>query len=279
MTPLAFVRRPEAEMITRARTFSDELRTRRSVRHFRPDPVPREVLVAAVDAAAQAPSGANKQPWTFVLVHDPDIRRRIREAAEEEERAFYAGRAPERWLNDLQALGVDEHKPFLETAPALLVVFAQRHGASEVEKHYYVAESVGIAVGFLLAALHHAGLATLTHTPSPMGFLGEILGRPKNERPYVLIPVGYPAEGCEVPAIVRKPLSEVLVEIALGERQRCSIRKTWSSPTRTPSTAPTAMSFHSSCSNTGRSTPSNSSAVRSESLDTRVFRISIASSA
>jgi iodotyrosine deiodinase len=139
------------------------------------------------------------------------VKRRIRAAAEEEERAFYGGRAPERWLRDLEPLGTDEHKPFLTTAPALVVVFAQRHGADAEARHYYVAESVGIAVGFLLAALHHAGLATLTHTPSPMAFLGEILGRPANERAYLLVPVGYPAPGCRVPDIARKPLDEVLV--------------------------------------------------------------------
>lgn len=175
------------------------------------EPVPRDVLVRCIHAAATAPSGANKQPWTFVLITDPTCKRRIREAAEQEEREFYGSRAPKRWLDDLAALGTDAEKPFLEIAPALIVVFAQKHGAEADERHYYVSESVGIAVGILLAALQHVGLATLTHTPSPMGFLGEVLGRPANERAYVVIPVGYPADGCQVPDIARKPLSEVLV--------------------------------------------------------------------
>jgi nitroreductase len=187
-------------------------RERRSVRHFSSDPIPLDVVRGCIETAAQAPSGANKQPWTFVLVTDPELKRRIREGAEEEERAFYGGRAPERWLEDLRSLGTDEHKPFLEEAPALVVIFAQRHGASEAERHYYVQESVGIAAGFLILALHEAGFATLTHTPSPMAFLGDILGRPTNERAYLLLPVGFPAPDCEVPDISRKPLSEVLVE-------------------------------------------------------------------
>lgn len=213
MQPLAFNRRPPSEMIARANDFQEQMRTRRTVRDFLPDPVPREVLERAVEAAAQAPSGANKQPWTFVLVTRPQTKQAIRQAAEKEERAFYDGRAPARWLEDLKPFGTTWEKPFLEIAPALIVVFAQRHGSSEDERHYYVNESVGIAVGFLLAALHLAGLATLTHTPSPMNFLGELLGRPKNERAYVLIPVGYPAENCLVPKISRKALSEVLISI------------------------------------------------------------------
>jgi len=212
MKPLEFTRYAEDEQRRRAREFLEELRRRRTVRQFSDRPVPREVLEDCVAAAATAPSGANKQPWTFVLVTDPALKSRIREAAEKEERAFYHGRAPERWLKDLQPFGTDEHKPYLEVAPALIVVFAQKHGPSEAdERHYYVQESVGIAVGFLLAALHHAGLATLTHTPSPMGFLAEVLERPSNERPFVLIPVGYPAEDAQVPDIGKKPLSEVLV--------------------------------------------------------------------
>jgi nitroreductase len=213
MIPLPFVERTAEEMTSRAAAFCEALRARRSVRDFRPDPVPREALLRCIEAAAQAPSGANKQPWTFVLVTRPAIKRAIREAAEKEERAFYEGRAPARWLKDLEALGTDWRKPFLETAPALIVVFAQRYGSNEEERHYYVSESVGIATGFLLAALHLAGLATLTHTPSPMNFLGDILGRPKNERAYLLIPVGYPAPDARVPDIQRKSLDEVLIAI------------------------------------------------------------------
>jgi nitroreductase len=210
---LEFTRLSEAEMRARADALFAELVRRRTVREFSDEPVPLDVVERCIATAAQAPSGANKQPWTFVLVTDPEVKRRIRAAAEEEERAFYGGRAPERWLRDLEPLGTDEHKPFLTTAPALVVVFAQRHGADADERHYYVAESVGIAVGFLLAALHHAGLATLTHTPSPMAFLGEILGRPAHERAYLLVPVGYPAPGCRVPDITRKALDEVLVRV------------------------------------------------------------------
>ncbi len=198
-------------MLERAQRFSAEIKRRRSVRHFSGESVRREVLVHCIEAAATAPSGANKQPWTFVLVTDPALKRRIREAAEKEERTFYGGRAPQRWLDDLASIGTDADKPFLETAPALIAVFAQKHGGEADERHYFVSESVGIAVGFLLVALHHAGLAALTHTPSPMGFLGQVLERPPHERAYVLIPVGYPADGCRVPDLERKPLSAVLV--------------------------------------------------------------------
>jgi nitroreductase len=210
--PLDFERRPPQQMIARSEAFLAEMRRRRTVRHFSAEPVPREALLNCVETAAQAPSGANKQPWTFVVVTDPDVKRRIRAAAEAEEREHYGGRAPESWLRDLEPLGTDEHKPFLEIAPALVVVFAQRHGATRDDQHYYVSESVGIAVGFLLAALHHAGFATLTHTPSPMKFLSEILERPENERPYLLIPVGYPADSCEVPDVRRKEIKDVVVE-------------------------------------------------------------------
>lgn len=198
-------------MVSRAKKLQDELASRRSVRDFSDEAIPLDAVRACIAAAAQAPSGANKQPWTFVLVTDPALKRRIREAAENEERAFYGGRASDDWLEDLAPLNTDANKPFLETAPALIVVFAQRH-ALDGAKHYYVQESVGIACGFLLAALHHAGFATLTHTPSPMGFLGEVLERPDNERAFLLIPVGLPADSCRVPAIERKPLSDVLVE-------------------------------------------------------------------
>jgi iodotyrosine deiodinase len=189
----------------------DRLRTRRSVREFSSDPIPLDVVRNAIACAAQSPSGANKQPWTFVLVTDSELKQRIRDAAEEEERTFYEGRAPESWLEDLEPLGTTWEKHFLEEAPALIVVFSQST-APDGAKHYYVKESVGIACGVLIAALHLAGLATLTHTPSPMGFLAEILGRPENERPYLLLPVGYPAQGCQVPDIGRKSLEQVLVE-------------------------------------------------------------------
>jgi nitroreductase len=212
MKPLEFTRYAEDEQRQRAREFLSEIRRRRTVRQFSDRPIPRDVVEDCIAAAATAPSGAHKQPWTFVLVTDPAVKSKIREAAEKEEREFYGHRAPERWLKDLQPFGTDAHKPFLEVAPALVVVFAQKHGPPETdERHYYVQESVGIAVGFLLAALHHAGFATLTHTPSPMGFLSEVLERPANERAFVLIPVGYPADEAEVPDITRKSLAEVLV--------------------------------------------------------------------
>ena len=198
------------------RALRASLRKRRSVRDFAPDPVPPDIVDTAIEAAATAPSGANRQPWRFVLVRDPEVKRKIREAAEAEEREFYERRAPADWLADLVPLGTDWRKPFLETAPCLVVVFSLDYeperladGTERPHKNYYVQESVGIAVGMLLTALHTAGLATLTHTPSPMGFLRGILGRPKNERPYLLIPVGYPARDARVPDIGRKPLAEV----------------------------------------------------------------------
>jgi iodotyrosine deiodinase len=202
----------DGERIARVRAFADELATRRSVRDFAPDPVPLDAVREAVRAAATAPSGANVQPWRFVVVTDPGARRRIREGAEAEEREFYERRAGEEWLDALAPLGTGADKPFLETAPVLVVVFEVHRGEGE-PRPYYPKESVGIAVGLLLAALHRAGFATLTHTPSPMRFLGEILGRPRNERPFVVVPVGYPAPGARVPAITRKPLAEVLVEV------------------------------------------------------------------
>jgi iodotyrosine deiodinase len=202
----------DAERIARVRAFADELATRRTVRDFAPDPVPLDAVREAVRAAATAPSGANVQPWRFVVVTDPGARRRIREGAEAEEREFYERRAGEEWLDALAPLGTGADKPFLETAPVLVVVFEVHRGEGE-PRPYYPKESVGIAVGLLLAALHRAGFATLTHTPSPMRFLGEILGRPRNERPFVVVPVGYPAPGARVPAITRKPLAEVLVEV------------------------------------------------------------------
>jgi len=214
--PLAFERLTPDESRARVRSLRDLLQRRRSVRDFSPEPVPLDVVDAAIETAGSAPSGANRQPWRFVVVQDGETRRRIREAAEAEEREFYERRATPEWLAELEPLGTDWHKPFLETAPVLIVVFAldwepeaAPDGKERRRKGYYVQESVGIAVGMLLAALHAAGLATLTHTPSPMGFLGRILGRPKNERAYVLLPVGYPAPGATVPDIRRKPLDEI----------------------------------------------------------------------
>ena len=212
--PLEFERLSESEQVGRSRDFLDDVRRRRSVREFSRDSVPYELIENAIAAAGTAPSGAHQQPWTFVVVSDSDVKRQIREAAEEEEQRSYESRMPDEWLEALSALGTDWRKPHIEDAPYVVVVFEQAFGlrpdGSKV-KHYYVKESVGIAVGFLLASLHRAGLAALTHTPSPMGFLREILERPVNERPYVLIPIGYPAEGCVVPDLERKPLDEILV--------------------------------------------------------------------
>jgi iodotyrosine deiodinase len=200
------------------------MRRRRSIRDFSNRRVPRELVVDAIRSAALAPSGANQQPWTFVLIgHAPDLRRRIRDAAEAEERESYEHRMSPEWLAALEPLGTDWRKPHLTDAPWLIVVFEQPYGieiapdgSHRKVKHYYVRESVGIAVGFLLAALTHAGLATLTHTPSPMGFLGRLLGRPTHERPYVVIPVGFPARDATVPRLRRKRLDEILVEIPAG---------------------------------------------------------------
>ena len=199
-------------MRARAAAFYQELRARRSVRSFSPKPVPREAIADAIRAAGTAPSGANLQPWRFVVVGDPATKRRLREAAEAEERAFYGGRAPEEWLAALAPLGTDADKPFLERAPWLIAIFAEKwrqlpNGARRT--NYYVPESVGIATGFLIAALHHAGLATLTHTPSPMGFLQRILERPPSEKPFLLLVVGHPADGAQVPVIAKKPLDAI----------------------------------------------------------------------
>ena len=201
----------DAERERRAAAFADELSLRRSVRDFASTPVSRTVIEHCLRAAGTAPSGANQQPWRFVAVSDPDIKRRIREAAEEEERSFYEHRAPEQWLEALAPLGTDADKPFLETAPWLIAVFYQRFVLDEAgvkHKRYYPHESVGIATGLLIAALHRAGLATLTHTPSPMKFLNEILDRPRNEMPYLLLVAGHPAEDCRVPDIHRLPLED-----------------------------------------------------------------------
>ncbi len=218
--PYAPVRLTAAERATASARFLEVMSHRRSIREFATTPVPRTLVVNAIRAAALAPSGANQQPWTFVLIGDaPDLRARIREAAETEEREAYEHRMSPGWLEALRPLGTDWHKPHLTDAPWLIIAFEQAYGLrveggrSRKVKHYYVRESGGIAVGILLAALTHAGLATLTHTPSPMGFLAEILNRPPNERPYVVIPVGYPAEGATVPEISRKPVAETLVEI------------------------------------------------------------------
>ncbi|OGT58265.1 MAG: nitroreductase [Gammaproteobacteria bacterium RIFCSPHIGHO2_12_FULL_63_22] len=201
-----------AQRLARAMEFATEMATRRTVREFSAQAVSRDVIEACLRAAGTAPSGANQQPWRFVAIGDNGIKRRIREAAEIEEREFYDHRAPAEWRDALAQLGTDADKPFLEIAPWLIAVFYERTGP-EVDGHkpkrYYPHESTGIATGLLIAALHHAGLATLTHTPSPMGFLNEILGRPKNEVPYLLLVVGHPAPDCRVPDIQRKPLEEI----------------------------------------------------------------------
>lgn len=215
MVPLDFERLEPQESLRRAREFARLMGRRRTVRQFSSDPVDPEIIREIVRTAATAPSGAHKQPWTFIVVTDPALKREIREGAEEEERRNYAGRMSEEWLEDLALFRTDAVKEYLEVAPALIVVFARSYGVGpegEKQKHYYVQESVGIACGMLIAAAHNAGLATLTHTPSPMKFLSRILGRPGNERPYLLIPIGYPAEGAEVPDIERKGLEEVMVE-------------------------------------------------------------------
>lgn len=210
--PLEFDRLPEAEMRERSAEFLELMMRRRSVRHFSAEPVPQEVVEDAVRVAGSAPSGANQQPWWFVVVFDPDVKACIREAAEHEERLLYTERASREYLDVLEPIGTDWSKPHLTDAPCLIAVFEQPWGFDEhggKRKHYFVRESVGISVGFLLAALHNAGLATLTHSPSPMGFLKEILGRPENERPFLLIPVGYPAPDATTPTLVKKSLAEI----------------------------------------------------------------------
>ncbi|HEX6124293.1 MAG TPA: nitroreductase family protein [Pyrinomonadaceae bacterium] len=211
--PLQFRHLSETQQRLRADELLRLLNERRTVRDFSDRDVPLELIEKAVATAGTAPSGANMQPWRFVVVRDPGLKRRIREAAEEEEYESYHGRMSEKWLRRLAVLGTDEHKPFLEIAPYLIVVFrinSITDETGETEPTYYSQESVGIAVGMLLTALHNMGLATLTHTPSPMKFLQEILGRPKNEVPFVLIPVGYPADGALVPDIKRKALAEIM---------------------------------------------------------------------
>jgi nitroreductase len=208
---------PAEESRQMAAWLRERMAERRTVRAFSADPVDERLVLDAISVASTAPSGAHQQPWTFVLVTDPDVRARIREAAEAEERKAYAGRLGEEWLAALRPLGTDEDKPHLTDAPLLIVVFAQRYFLDETSgrkhKHYYVDESVGIAVGMLLTTLHLAGLTALTHTPSPMRFLGEILERPRNEKAFAVIPVGYPADDAVVPDLVRKPLDQVLVRV------------------------------------------------------------------
>ena len=201
----------QPEMIQRSRAFADDMQRRRTTRHFSSRDVPRAVIEACLETAGSAPSGAHQQPWHFVVISDAGLKREIREAAERAEAEFYAT-APAEWLEALAPLGTDEHKPYLEEAPYLIAVFAQRYGVDSNghrHNHYYVNESVGIATGFLLAALHHAGLVSLTHTPSPMGFLGELLQRPAHERAVMLVVTGYPAHNARVPRLVRKPLDQI----------------------------------------------------------------------
>ena len=214
LVPLAGWREyPPEEMRSRAEELREDLARRRTVRDFSDRPVPRALIETLLETAGSAPSGANLQPWHFVAVADPDVKRRIRAAAEVEERDFYERRAPREWLEALAAIGTDWRKPFLETAPWLIAVFVRKYGiapdGSRVP-HYYPVESVGLATGFLIAAVHRAGLACLTHTPSPMGFLNGILERPANEKPFLLLVVGYPAPDAAVPDIARKPLEEIV---------------------------------------------------------------------
>jgi iodotyrosine deiodinase len=212
--PLEFRTLDEAEMLRRAAEFRAMMKTRRTVRDFSARPVPRELIETCIMTAGGAPSGANQQPWTFVCIGDAATKKAIREAAEKEEREFYSGRASEEWLDALAPIGTNANKPFLETAPWLIAIFAQRYGVTAEGirvKHYYVPESVGIATGFLIAALHNAGLATLTHTPSPMGFLNEICGRPEHEKALILLVAGYPEGGALVPDITKKPTDDIIV--------------------------------------------------------------------
>ena len=210
--PLDYSAPAEPELRARARAFYDSMARRRTVREFSDRPVPRDVVEWCLRAAGTSPSGANLQPWHFVAVSDAAVKRRIRLAAEDEEREFYEHRAPQEWLDALAPLGTDASKPFLERAPWLIAIFSQLHGVlgdGRKVKHYYAVESVGIATGLLIAAVHQAGLVSLTHTPSPMGFLNEILGRPAHEKPFLLLVAGYPAEGAVVPDIRRKGLDEI----------------------------------------------------------------------
>lgn len=208
----SFIEYPVEEMKRRATEFHHEMQRRRTVRHFSNRPVPREIIEECLLTAGSAPNGANLQPWHFVVVSDPHVKREIRIAAEQEENEFYHRRAPQEWLDALSVIGTDEHKPFLETAPYLIVIFGKNHSFlpdGRRVKNYYVNESVGIAAGFLIAAIHQAGLVSLTHTPSPMGFLNNILHIPPDEKPFVILVVGYPAENAQVPVIAKKTLDEI----------------------------------------------------------------------
>jgi iodotyrosine deiodinase len=214
--PLEFERLDDATARARSREFLELMRRRRSVRHFSDEPVSWELIENALRTAGTAPSGANQQPWTFVVVSDPELKERIRKGAEREERLLYEQRASAEYLGAIEPIGTDWVKPHITGAPYVIVVFEQAHGWNEdgsKRKHYYVRESVGIAVGLLLASLHAAGLATLTHSPAPMGFLKELLGRPENERPFILIPVGYPADDAVVPELAKKPVDEIAVQL------------------------------------------------------------------
>lgn len=217
LIPHEVPRMSAAEQAQRANSFYEEMNSRRSVRYFSDRSVTRDLLETAIRTASTAPSGAHRQPWTFVITGDPGVKRQIREAAEEEERINYEdGRLPDHWREALEPLGTDWHKEFLETVPWIVVLFEQRYGLDENGDklhHFYVKESCGIAAGIFIAALHHMGLATLTHTPSPMRFLTKLLGRPENERPFCMFPVGYPADDCVVPDLRRKTLDEVIVEV------------------------------------------------------------------
>ncbi len=212
--PLRYTRRPPAESRERARAFYEEMRLRRTTRHFSTEPVPRELIEYAIRTAGTAPSGAHQQPWTFVAVADPALKRRMREAAEAEEHLNYHGRMPPDWIAAVAPLGTDEHKPHFTDAPWVVVLFRQAHGTApdgSRRSFYYTQESCGIAAGLFIAAVHHMGLVTLTHTPSPMGFLSELLGRPENERAFLVMPVGYPSPEARVPDLTRKAPDEFII--------------------------------------------------------------------
>jgi iodotyrosine deiodinase len=221
MIPLQFVRMSPEEQRKRADDFYQEMNRRRSVRFFSSEAVPRHLIEQAIRTASTAPSGAHRQPWTFVVTGDPAVKKQIKDAAEEEERINYeGGRLPEHWREALEPLGTDWQKDFLEVVPWIVVLFEQRYGfddSGEKLHHFYVKESCGIAAGMFVTALHHMGLATLTHTPSPMAFLTKLLARPENERPFCMFPIGYPADDCPVPDLRRKSLDEVMVEVGSGD--------------------------------------------------------------